>query len=85
MRQRRLHNLVLLNLILALFLSIGIHEVLLLGGFSRLSEDTVTKDGFRRQTLNEEVLSYIQNTKDPVKDQALYLLETDFGRDRLDS
>lgn len=85
MRQRRLHNLVLLNLILALFLSIGIHEVLLLGGFSRLSEDTVTKDGFRRQTLNEEVLSYIQNTKDPGKDLGLYLLETDFGRDRLDA
>lgn len=69
----------ILNLLLALFLSIGIHEVLLLGGFARLNEETVTRDGFRRQILNEKVLSYIQDTKDPGKDLGLYLLETDFG------
>ncbi len=79
MRRKRLHNYVLLNLILALFLTIGIHEVLQMGGFLRLNEDTVTGDGFRRQTLNEDVLSYIQDTKDPGLDLGLYLLETDFG------
>lgn len=80
MKRRKLHNYVLLNLLLALFLTIGIHEVLTIGGFARLNEDTVTSDGFRRQTLNEEFLNYIQNTKDPGKDLGLYLLETDFGK-----
>lgn len=79
MKQKKLHNYVLLNLILALFLSIGIHEVLETGGFARLNEDTVATDGFRKQTLNEEMLNYIQNTKDPGKDLGLYYLETGFG------
>lgn len=83
MRKRGLHKLLLWNFILALFLAIGIHKILLLGGFARLNEDTVTKDGFRQQALNEEVLSYIQSTKDPGKDLGLYLLETDFGTEPL--
>lgn len=80
---KRVRNYFLLNLILAFFLSIGIHEVLTQGGYARLNKDTVTRDGFRRQTLNEEVLNYIQNTKDPGEFLGLYLLETDFGTESL--
>lgn len=68
-----------LNLILALFISIGIHGLFVLGGFCRLGEDTVLREGFRSQPLDEELLGYLQTTKDPGKDLGLYLLETDFG------
>lgn len=81
---RKLHNYILLNLILALFVAAGIHELLELGGFARLNGNTVTKEGFRRQALNEEILSFIQNTKDPGRYLGLYLLETDFGTRTLD-
>lgn len=76
---RKARNYILLNLIFALFISIGIHELLTLGGFYRLNEDTVLSEGFRRQPLNEKLIDYLETTKDPGKDLGLYLLETDFG------
>lgn len=79
MKRKRVHNYILLNFLLCFFLSIGIHELLILGGFSRLNEDTVTKEAFRIQTLDEEMLNCIQNTKDPGEILGLYWLETNFG------
>lgn len=67
MKRKRLHNYILLNLLLAFFLAVGIHELLIQGGYARLNENTAAGDGFRRQSLNEEMLNYIQNTKDPEK------------------
>ncbi|GKH32826.1 hypothetical protein CE91St64_22330 [Faecalicatena contorta] len=78
-----MHNYILLNLLLAFFLAVGIHELLIQGGYARLNENTAAGDGFRRQSLNEEMLNYIQNTKDPGENLGLYWLETDFGTDPL--
>lgn len=83
MKRKRLHNYILLNLLLAFFLAVGIHELLIQGGYARLNENTAAGDGFRRQSLNEEMLNYIQNTKDPGENLGLYWLETDFGTDPL--
>mgnify|MGYP000870740295 FL=1 len=79
MKRRKLHNYILINLLLCLFLSIGIHKLQETGGFLRLNENTITKDAFRRQKLNEEILSCARDTKDPGKNLGLYLLETNFG------
>lgn len=78
-RKKRLRLFVLVNLLLALFNCMGIHKLLTLGGFLRLGEDTVVRPEFRRQSLNEELLSYIQHTKDPGKCLGLYWMETNFG------
>ena len=83
LKRKRLHNYILLNLLLAFFLAVGIHELLIQGGYARLNENTAAGDGFRRQSLNEEMLNYIQNTKDPGENLGLYWLETDFGTDPL--
>lgn len=82
-RKKRLRLFVLLNLLLALFNCLGIHKLLTLGGFLRLGEDTVVLPEFRRQSLNEEMLSYIQHTKDPGECLGLYWLETNFGAEPL--
>ena len=83
MKRKRLHNYILLNLLLAFFLAVGIHELLIQGGYARLNENTAAGDGFRRQSLNEEILNYIQNTKDPGENLGLYWLETYIGTDPL--
>lgn len=76
---KRLLHYLLLDLLLALLLAVGIHGLLVAGGFCRLNEDTVLRKGFCRQPLNEELLGYLQTTKDPGRDLGLYLLESDFG------
>lgn len=79
MKRKKISNYILLNLILAVFLSLGIQELLMVGGFARLNEDTVAGERFRRQSLNEEMLSYIKRTKDPGDILGLYWLETNFN------
>lgn len=82
-RKKRLYRFALLNLLLALFISIGIHKLLMQSGFLRLNEDTVATSEFRSQSMNDEMLSFIKNTKDPGQNLGLYWLETNFGTEPL--
>lgn len=79
-RRKKVHNLILFNLLLVLFLVIGIHELLLQERYLRLQETIIQQDGFRRQSLTEDSLKYIQTIKDPGEYLGLYWLETDFGK-----
>ncbi len=83
MKQKKLRNCILMNLILSFFLVIGIHELQIIGGFARLSEDIITKEPFRKQTITEEILGTIQKTEDPGKYLGLYWLDTNFGTESL--
>ncbi len=48
LKRKRLHNYILLNLLLAFFLAVGIHELLIQEGYARLNENTAAGDGFGR-------------------------------------
>ena len=49
---------------------------------SRLSEDIVYSDFFRRQPVSDEVLKKLKESEDPGKFLGLYWLESDFEREK---
>lgn len=50
---------------------------------SRLSEDVVYSDFFRRQSVSEEVLKRLNESEDPGKFLGLYWLESDFEKEKI--
>ena len=76
----KIQHYIVFNLLAAFFLTIGIQNLLTAGGYARLNEGTAATDAFRRQAMDEGILSSIQATKDPGKILGLYWLDTDFHR-----
>lgn len=83
MGKTRISKYIIWNLLLAVLLSTGIHQILLLGGFARLNPDTAAGERFRTQSLNEEMRNYITTTKDPGEILGLYWLETNFNENKM--
>ncbi len=79
MKQKGIHNLLLLVLITALFCEIGIVKVISDSRRMRLSSGVVEEQGFRDQEIGEEMLAYIKKTDRPATEVGLYLLESKFG------
>lgn len=64
------------------FAAIGIHEIVEQSRYSRLQEQVLESDGFRRQALDEQMQNFIRTTEDPGKLLGLYWLETGFGKEK---
>lgn len=83
MQKKNFYTYLLLNFLLAFFLSMGIHQIRAAGSYSRLNENTVTTEAFRSQELDEELFDSIQAVKDPGEILGLYWLEADFKPGKL--
>lgn len=68
--------------LLCFFLVMGIGAVMERSRYSRLSADTVESDGYRRQWIEPEMLTWIRQTENPGKALGLYWLETGFSKER---
>ncbi len=82
MNRKKIHNLLLLVLLSALFIVLGIEKIEALGKLSRLNEKTITSDVFRQQQLDEKMVSYLSLSETRGRDVGIYLLETKFGYER---
>ncbi|SHK38914.1 M23 family metallopeptidase [Hespellia stercorisuis] len=83
--QRIKFNLFLLVLLSALFVELSIAELTEKSEQSRLTEDTVHADAFRRQKVEPAMAAYIRTLDQPGENLALYWLETDFGKERMET
>lgn len=79
MRNKQLHNLIILVLLSALFTEMWIIKLVSDSRLERLSTETVTKQEYRDQEIGEEMLAYINSKSAPAKEIGLYLLESKFG------
>lgn len=78
---RKIHHDLLPVILFCLLSVILAHEITGQSRYSRLNEHATESDVFRRQSVSEEMLQFIQNTKDPGKSLGLYWLETNFGQE----
>lgn len=79
--RRRIYNYLLLIFLSCLFSVLGIYKVTEQSRYSRLHEQVLESDGFRRQAMDEKMQKFIQKTEDPGKFLGLYWLETGFGQE----
>lgn len=78
MKKRIYRHYLIYNLLLALFICIGMQELKSTAALSRLSEHTVHSEGFRMQPVSEAMLKEVEDFDEPGEVLALYWLETDF-------
>jgi len=82
MKRKELHNLFLLTLIAAFFISMWLGRLNQIKKFSRLDDTTITSEAFRKHKLDEQIIQHLQYSKQKGKDVAIYLLKTNFGTER---
>lgn len=68
--------------LVSIFLSVGIHEIHVLGRYSLLTETIVETSGFRSQQMERDMETFLSKQEHPGELLAIYWLETDFGRER---
>ncbi len=83
MRRKAFGNLLLCVLLLDLFNVLAIGRLYESSKLQRLNTDTITKSEFRKQQLDNQVLTYINDLEDPSEFLGLYWLETDFHTKKL--
>ena len=79
MRNKRVHNLILLVFLSALFVELWIIKLVSDSQMERLTIETVTKQEYRDQEIGEDMLAYISGKSAPGETIGLYLLESKFG------
>lgn len=79
MRNKKLHNLLILVFLSALFTELWIIKLVSDSRMERLSTETVTKQEYRDQEIGEDMLAYIMNKSASSEEIGLYLLESKFG------
>ncbi|MBQ8558975.1 MAG: M23 family metallopeptidase [Tyzzerella sp.] len=79
MRNKKLHNLIILVFLSALFTELWIMKLVSDSRMERLSTETVTKQEYRDQEIGEDMLAYIMNKSASPEEIGLYLLESKFG------
>ncbi|MEG0904211.1 MAG: M23 family metallopeptidase [Lachnospiraceae bacterium] len=80
MRKQTIYLLLYLFL-LSFFIEIGIEHLYEISELHRLNTTTITSDAYRSQLLNEELLLYVKQIKDPSEYLGLYWLESAFGKE----
>lgn len=63
----------------AIFVSLGTGKLVEQGQMQRLSENVISSAEFREQKIDEEMLTFLNETSKPAKYVGLYLLESKFG------
>lgn len=79
MKKRWEHKLLVLVALLALFDMLGIASLQERARLCRLDDQTITRDSFRAQQLNPELIAYLHSCKNPGETAGLFLLETNLG------
>lgn len=79
MYRKQFGNLCILVLLSALFLTLGTLKIKQDARRSRLNEEILLQNCFRRQYVDEKTAKYIQEENDPGSLLGLYWLETNYG------
>ncbi len=82
LQRKHVRNLYILVLLMALFASIEIGKLHQDARRSRIREDLLSQNCFRRQYLDDKTAAYIQKEHCPGTTLGLYWLETNYGEDK---
>lgn len=66
----------------AIFISIGFHEIRVLGRYSLLQETIVETPEFRSQPVGQKMEAFLMELEDPGELLGIYWLETNFGQQK---
>lgn len=79
MKRKLKHNVLILNLLLALFCSLWSIHLLDRAKINRLKENTIISELYREQNIGEGMVQALEKGENPGKKVGIYLLETKFG------
>lgn len=82
MKGKKGGKLLLLVLLFSFFIIVGKYKLLNESQLKRLNEKTIVSKQFRKQQLEENILSLLEKEENKGKIVGLYLLESDFSNKR---